>query len=708
MDKKRLNFLRKNSNGTKNEQGAGGRRSHIPFRLNFLFFIIFALFIALIGQLGYLQIVNGENITNQLKSSSTITVSNSSPRGIIYDATGKALVTNKANAAITFTRGNQMTAQDLRDLAVKLNKLIAIEIPAKLRDAELGKRDKADFWLADKDNFQKAYKRLSDEDLKKIASDNSQEYALVLAQVKDEELAFDEEALKETAIFTTMNSATALNTVFIKNSGVTDEELATVAEHSAELAGVSTGTDWSREYTADGSIKSILGTVSTNGLQKEDAEEYLAKGYASNDRVGTSYLEKQYEDVLQGTKSQAEITLDRSGNVSSQKETFAGAKGNNLVLTINTEFQKKVEEILQRNYQVLIENGKAAVSPGVYAVAMDPKTGGVLAMAGFTHEKDSKELSENALGTITSAFVPGSVVKAGTLAAGWQSGALNGNEVLYDQPLYIQGTPVKASIYNKDGSANRSLNAQKALEISSNSYMVQVVLKMMNTSYSNNMSIMSTSQQGPIYAELRNAMAEFGLGQKTGIDLPNESPGIQTAVRNLDPVEDGGKILDTAFGQFDTYTPMQLAQYVSTIANGGKKVQPHVVRGIYGNDEEGNLGSLIKSIEPTVQDTVDLSSDQMKIIQDGFYDAVHGHDAFTTATKLASAKMTLAAKTGTAETTAYGVTTINSNIVAYGPVEDPQIAISVVLPFLSGEDQHINSDIAKEIMDAYYDTFMAN
>ena len=230
----------------------------------------------------------------------------------------------------------------------------------------------------------------------------------------------------------------------------------------------------------------------------------------------------------------------------------------------------------------------------------------------------------------------------------------------------------------------------------------------MGLNYSQDMEIMGVAKQGPLYNELRNAMAEFGLGVKTGIDLPNEASGIQTPVRNLDPVEDGGKILDISFGQFDTYTPMQLAQYVSTIANGGKKIQPHVVSGIYGNDAEGNIGSLVKKIEPTVLDTVDLSTEQMAIIRGGFYDAVHGTDIFATATKLKTAKMDLAAKTGTAETSAYGETTINSNIVAYGPVENPEIAISVVLPFLSGEDQHINSDIAKEIMDAYYDLFMAD
>lgn len=91
-----------------------------------------------------------------------------------------------------------------------------------------------------------------------------------------------------------MNGAQALNTIFIKNRNVTDEELAIVSERTAELPGVSTGTDWTRKYEEKGSLKSIMGSVSTEeqGIEAEDLEEYLAKGYARNDRVGTSQLEK--------------------------------------------------------------------------------------------------------------------------------------------------------------------------------------------------------------------------------------------------------------------------------------------------------------------------------------------------------------------------------------------------------------------------------
>ena len=100
----------------------------------------------------------------------------------------------------------------------------------------------------------------------------------------------------------------------------------------------------------------------------------------------------------------------------------------------------------------------------------------------------------------------------------------------------------------------------------------------------------------------------------------------------------------------------------------------------------------------------------MSILREGFHQVVHGTDAYTTAKPLASAKMDLSAKTGTAETVAEGhpdITTVNSNIVAYGPSDNPQIAISVVLPNLLDEKDHMNLVIAKEIMDTYYDMFMA-
>lgn len=681
------------------------RKSHVPFRLNFLFFVIFGLFVALIVQLGYLQIVNGDNIEKQLKASSVVEVNGSSPRGMIYDASGKPLVKNQANAAITFTRGNKMTAEDLLKTAQKLATLIDIPI-----DKNLTERDLKDFWLADPENLKKAQDQLSS---KQKALGASDQYAATVDKVTDEDIAFNDDQLKVASIFKRMNSAQSLSTVYLKNSDVSDEELAIVAENMTELPGVSTGTDWTRTIVEGSSLASLIGTVTTEeqGIPEENLDEYLAKGYARNDRVGRSYLEKQYEEVLQGSKSKSQITLDNSNNIESQKEIYAGSKGDNLVLTLDAKFQKEVDEILQDNFKSLMDSGAAEYSPGVYAVAINPKTGGILAMSGYQHEAESSKLQENAIGTFINAFVPGSVVKGGTLAAGWENGVLNGNEVLYDQPIRI-GSDVKASIFNPTGANNRNLSAEQALEVSSNSYMMQVALRLMGIEYQPGISIPTVDRQTEAYSKLRTAFASFGMGTKTGIDLPGEATGISTPVDKLDTVSDGGKILDLAFGQFDTYTTLQLAQYAATVANGGQRLQPHIVSGIYGNDETGGLGSLKSAVEPTVLNEVGLTTDQMKIIQNGFYDAVHGTDAWATATGLASAKMELSAKTGTAETPIVDengktINLVNLNIVAYGPSDDADIAVAVVLPQVkSSTTSHPNVKIVKEIMDAYYDLYM--
>lgn len=681
------------------------RKSHVPFRLNFLFFVIFGLFVALIVQLGYLQIVNGDNIEKQLKASSVVEVNGSSPRGMIYDASGKPLVKNQANAAITFTRGNKMTAEDLLKTAQKLATLIDIPI-----DKNLTERDLKDFWLADPENLKKAQDQLSS---KQKALGASDQYAATVDKVTDEDIAFNDDQLKVASIFKRMNSAQSLSTVYLKNSDVSDEELAIVAENMTELPGVSTGTDWTRKIVEGSSLASLIGTVTTEeqGIPEENLDEYLAKGYARNDRVGRSYLEKQYEEVLQGSKSKSQITLDNSNNIESQKEIYAGSKGDNLVLTLDAKFQKEVDEILQDNFKSLMDSGAAEYSPGVYAVAINPKTGGILAMSGYQHEAESSKLQENAIGTFINAFVPGSVVKGGTLAAGWENGVLNGNEVLYDQPIRI-GSDVKASIFNPTGANNRNLSAEQALEVSSNSYMMQVALRLMGIEYQPGISIPTVDRQTEAYSKLRTAFASFGMGTKTGIDLPGEATGISTPVDKLDTVSDGGKILDLAFGQFDTYTTLQLAQYAATVANGGQRFQPHIVSGIYGNDETGGLGSLKSAVEPTVLNEVGLTTDQMKIIQNGFYDAVHGTDAWATATGLASAKMELSAKTGTAETPIVDengktINLVNLNIVAYGPSDDADIAVAVVLPQVkSSTTSHPNVKIVKEIMDAYYDLYM--
>lgn len=682
------------------------KRSHIPFRLNFLFFVIFALFVALIARLGYVQIIDAERIAEQAGNSSTVEIKKSTPRGMIYDSKGNVLADNVANAAITYTRGNSITAENILKIAQTLNGLV--DVPA---DGNLSDRDKKDYYLADSARYEDVESRLSEKEKKDDDGgylSDSDMYKAVIGKVTDDEInALSPDELKIATIFTRMNSASALNTVFVKNDGVTNEELATVAENGKELSGVSTGTDWTRSYTDNDTTRGIIGSISTEqtGLPAEKADEYLQKGYAMNDRVGTSNLELKYEDYLQGKKSISEVKLNSTGNIESQVQKEEGAKGDNLVLTIDSNLQNQVQEIVERNFRA-IAGGAGIYSPGAYVVVMNPKTGAVLAMGGVSHTVGTSEIEQDVTGTYLKTFEPGSTIKAATLASGYENGVLYGNDTFTDQPIVL-GPTNKSSYYNHTGSNNFPLTAAQALEYSSNSYMMQVAIKLLGREYTPNMSFPVTEDQVDGYNKLRLTYASFGLGVSTGLDLPSE----ETGLKSEDWGEiDAGKILDLSFGQFDTYSAMQLAQYISTVANGGKRMAAHVVEGVYGNDASGNLdkSKVVKQFGSEVLDEVKISDTQMGLLQLGLYNVVYGSGRYTTGRGLSSSPVPLHAKTGTAETyyvTESGntVNTVNTNLVAYTDSGSDDIAISVILPQVTSEVS-TSQKIALEIVTSYFNS----
>ncbi|MEI5993289.1 penicillin-binding transpeptidase domain-containing protein [Candidatus Enterococcus mansonii] len=701
---KKMSFLDKLKKENVEPMTQNSKKSHIPFRLNLLFFVIFGLFVALIVRLGYLQIAEGQQFAQKVDENSTLKIKSNAPRGQIYDAAGNLLVGNKSNLAITYTRGKKVQTEDLLDIAYKVNDLI--HVPAD----ELTERDKKDFWLANPDNLKAAQKRLTDKDMldekgNKI-TDQGTLYVLTVEKVKPEEINFDERTMQAATIFKRMNAVSELNTAFIKNEDVTQDEIAIIGEHTSEISGVSTGMDWDREYPQDMALKSILGKVSSEkaGLPAEEADEYLAKGYERNDRVGTSYLEKQYEDILQGKKAISEVTLDSNGKIVTQKPISEGQKGSNLKLTIDLGFQAKIEEVVRAQYQQLLATGNANYSDGAYVVVMNPKTGAVMAMVALDRDLATNELTSNPLATINKAFEPGSVVKGATISAGYEQGVISGNDVLIDEPIKIFGSDPKASVFNKYPGVPMSLSAEQALEYSSNVYMMKLVLKMMKTDYQYNMKLPYETGDSTLFDVLRKTFGEYGMGVSTGIDLPGESTGLSnTAFDDPEFAPMPGHLLDLSFGQYDTYTAMQLAQYAATVANGGTRLAPHLVQGIYNNNPDGTIGDLKEEITPKELNKVDISPGQMDIIKQGFYDVVHGAGAFTTGQYMQGAKLDMAAKTGTAETNVGEHTTVNSNVVAYAPYNDPEIAVSVILPHLTSESTRPNQLMAKAIVDAYAD-----
>lgn len=145
-----------------------------------------------------------------------------------------------------------------------------------------------------------------------------------------------------------MNSGSQLSPVVIKNEGVKNDEYAAVSQHLSELPGVNTTMDWERRYPYGDTLRTLFGNVSSKeeGLPKELVNDYLAKGYSRNDRVGKSYLEYQYEDILKGSKKKMKYVTDKSGKITSSEVISQGSRGNDLVLTIDIDLQKKLKNIL--------------------------------------------------------------------------------------------------------------------------------------------------------------------------------------------------------------------------------------------------------------------------------------------------------------------------------------------------------------------------
>ena len=665
----------------------------IPIRLNLLFAIVILLFMTIIGRLLYMQVLHKDFYENKLASASQTRVTTGSVRGEIYDATGKPLVENTVKQVVAFTRSNKMTATDLKDISKKLLSYVTVTSP------QLTERQIADYYLADPAVYRKTVEALPKE--KRLDTDGNQLsesklYNNAAESIDSNQIEYTEEEKKAIYIFSQLNAVGNFATGNIQTDPLSDTQVAIIASASKELPGISISTSWDRKVL-ETSLSSIVGSVSSekSGLPAEEVDTYLKKGYSLNDRVGTSYLEKQYEEVLQGKRTIKEIHIDKHGDIESVKNIEEGSKGKNIKLTIDLSFQDGVDNLLKSYFNSELDNGGAKYSEGVYAVALNPKTGAVLAMSGMKHNLETGELTPDSLGTVTNVFVPGSVVKAATISSGWENGVLSGNQTLTDQPIVFQGSAPINSWYTPYYSSF-PITAVEALEYSSNAYMVQTALGIMGQTYQPNMTV-GTNNLESAMGKLRSTFGEYGLGVSTGIDLPDESTGFIPQKFDL------ANYLTNAFGQFDNYTPMQLAQYVATIANNGVRLAPHIVEGIYDNNDKGGLGELIQAIDTKEINKVNISESDMAILHQGFYQVSHGTSPLTTGRAFSDgATVSISGKTGTAESyVAGGQEANNTNAVAYAPTENPQIAVAVVFPHNTNLTKNVGPAIARDIINLY-------
>jgi penicillin-binding protein A len=369
-------------------------------------------------------------------------------------------------------------------------------------------------------------------------------------------------------------------------------------------------------------------------------------------------------------------------------------------LTIDHNLQSAVEKIIEEEIMEAKSLSGTDLLDRAFVVMMDPNTGEILSLAGKVYEESDNgkaQLSNFIEGTYQSAYTMGSSITGATLLTGFEMGVIQPGTRLIDEPLKFKGTVEKGSWKNMG-----NINDVDALKMSSSVYMYKTAMAIGGNDYQENMSLKIKPET---FSLLRNRFSLFGLGVKTEVDLPGESMG--ELGQNSVP----GNLLDLSIGQLDKYTPLQLAQYVSTIANGGYRMKPQMVKEIREiSSSKENEGQIIFSMEPVVLNSIGMKEDFIKRIQEGFRQSMQ--EPGGTASAIFNHKeYKPAGKTGVA-VSIYEVpnsskikeNTYNLTFVGYAPHNKPEVAFSVVVPsaYENNNQIPINKYITERILDAYF------
>lgn len=597
-------------------------------RLMFLFFIVFLIFSALVVRLAYIQLVRGEEYLTMLENNQLKQLPITAPRGRILDANGVVLVDNKTVFTVTF--------QPLDD---------------------------------------------EEQDVDRIAQ--------ILADLvqDDESLRMSKEEILEL-----MDVGAKRSSLYIPRrimSNITPEMVAYIEEHRAELPGVEVVTEPMRDYKFGKLLAHVIGY--TRPVPAEQKERYLARGYRVDDRVGYDGLEAQYEFQLKGKDGYKEVVVNRHYETMETRKVVQPVPGNDLVLTIDHQFQAKVEAILEETVKTLQKEQPELGVTQASAVVLQPKTGAVLALANYpSYDPNlynyplSQEVYETQIRyrdqniAISGTYTPGSVVKPVTVMMGMQEGLITPQTKLNSGIVYFG---VDRRSVTDGGRVKGPINSRVALQRSSNVFMVNIGIRWVER---------YPGSYVDLFDEFDRYYQMFGLGQKTGIDLPGEKIGLRNHAKQY------GNLLYMTFGQYHNYTPMQLAQFVATVANDGYRMQPYLVQEIREGSQNGELSSnVLWRHTPKVLNRVDIDPAYIREAQEGMrLVAAPGGTGYSV---YAGLPFQVAAKTGTAQTGAGN----NSLIVGYAPYQNPEVAFVVVVP-KGGGGSAVSGPVSRKILEAYF------
>lgn len=667
--------------------------------------ILIAIIVTVMGlfflRLVYLQIIQGDELREQAERTTAYKFSVTAARGEIVDRYGHSLATNETGYSVVLNQ-LMMGQADLNDTLVQLvgilqasgeswNDTMLISMPDENGNYSFTAVQTA----ADEGHLATLKDTMH---LQQYASANE-----VMARIVEEYELQDFEPKWQRILGGIRYQMTleefGRNNNFTLATGVSMRTVATVEERSMALHGVQIMETASRTYPDGTVMPHVLGNVGkilreqwkVLGDDGDYSYPLKQKGYKMSDLIGRSGLEKVYEDRLRGQEGELQIVVDSDGVMQGVETLREPRPGDTLMTTINLDFQKRVDEALEQNIKLLQQtkrehDGKETNAGTV--VVLDVKNNGILALSNYPNydlNQYTTQYSAYASDPLQPLFnralqgqyTPGSTFKPAVALAALINGTVAPQDTVrcespriynYYAPTY---TP-RCAGFGHSG----DINAIQAIAHSCNLYFYDVGRRVGIEKYD----------------EMAN---KLGLGIKTGVELGE-------AVGHLTDKEDknytNGLEIQAAIGQGNTMvTPIQMATYASTIANNGVRYRTHLVSGFL----DTNTGEIIEQVQPVVEERIEDPVGAFDIVEQGMIGMAQGDR------RLSSFPYQLAAKTGSpqrAETYITGngqrVNYLNSAMIAYGPVDDPEIAVAIILEYGGGGANA--SQLALDIFNAYY------
>ena len=614
-------------------------------------FIITILTTIVVSRYTYLYVFKHDYYYNKyLQVSNKIVYGLNAPRGRILDRNGKVLVDNIGVNTIVF---HQLDNINVKDIAIILNNIIEVT-PAT-------------------EEQQKKYYLLYEETdslLTKEEKDLYNRRKLTIKEIEQIKLSrietsYTEEEQKLITLYYLLTDGYSYDSKIIKED-VSDEICAKV--NTTNIPGLTCEYTTKRIYLYD-TLNDIYGRV--GNISKENKEYYLNNGYSLNDQVGLSYLEKEYDEYLRGKK--AEYLVNSNNSLTLIKDSV---QGNDIYLSIDIDLQLKINDIIKENLIKAESLKNTKYYNTSYVIVSNPNTGEIIASTGIMKIKDNyHDVSANLL---TSSFTVGSVIKGASHTVGYQNNLIKEGKKINDSCVKLYLVPEKCS-YKKLG----LIDDITALKTSSNYYQFITAIKLTGNTYKKNIKLNVTEEHFNTY---RNTFSSFGLGSTTGIDLENESTGIKG--KKIAP----DLLLNLSIGQYDTYTPLQLTNYINTIATQGNRYSLHYLKEVKEKEKT------IYTYQPNLLNIVENSN--FKRITEGFKEVLYTG----TGRGYTDTKYKPAGKTGTSETVySKDITTITQTYAMFAPYDNPKYSIVVISPNISYNNDKdtyiapINRYISKEV-----------